>query len=131
MRIADGTAETHETPLPLDASHSPAVAAPTPAFPSGNQQGGVRDLTGERLAALAASAAECAAAQSAGMGADSDRRGRYAAAMAPLGSGPTDEMTLPVVPANAVPPAMSDLYPYAGMEPTPAAAGFEDPGYGT
>ena len=131
MDIKSGQPETHETPLSLDSSATPAVVAPTPRFPSGNQQGAVRDLAGERLSQLAASAAECAAAQSAGMAADSDRRGRYAAAMAPLGAGPTDEMALPVVPANAVPPAMSDLYPYAGMEPTPAAAGFEDPGYGT
>jgi hypothetical protein len=36
-----------------------------------------------------------------------------------------DLMDLPVVPANAVPPSQSDLYPYAGMEPTPAGAGFE------
>jgi hypothetical protein len=40
-------------------------------------------------------------------------------------------MTLPPVDANAVPPAQSSLYPYSGMEPTPAAAGFEDPAYGT
>jgi hypothetical protein len=131
MRIEDGRPESHETPLPLNAAASPAVVAPTSRFPSGNEQGGVRDLAAERLSQLAASAAECAAAQSAGMSADSDRRGLYQSAMAPLGASATDEMVLPVVPANAVPPAQSSLYPYAGMEPTPAAAGFEDPGYGT
>jgi hypothetical protein len=131
MRIADGTAEDHPTPLPVDSWATPGVVAPTAIFPSGNEQGAVRDLAGERISQLAASAAECAAAQSAGMSADADRRGRYAAAMAPLGASATDEMTLPLVPSAAVPPAMSDLYPYSGMEPTPAAAGFEDPAYGT
>lgn len=100
MRIADGTAEDHPTPLPVDTAATPGVAPPTPAFPSGNTQGGVRDLAGERADLLAASAAECAAAQSAGMSADSDRRGRYAAAMAPLGGGAGDAMVLPEVTSD-------------------------------
>jgi hypothetical protein len=100
MRIADGTPETHETPLPVDAAATPAVVAPTAIFPSGNAQGGVRDLAGERLSQLAASEAECAAAQSAGMGADGDRRGRYAASMAPLGASAGDAMVLPEVTSD-------------------------------
>ena len=40
MRIETGTPEDHPTPLPVDASHTPGVVAPTPRFPSGNQQGG-------------------------------------------------------------------------------------------
>jgi hypothetical protein len=131
VKIETGQAESHQTPLPVDTSATPAVVAPTPAFPSGNAQGAVRDLTGERLELLAASEAECAAAQSYGMGADGDRRGRYEASMKPLGANAGDQMDLPPVPSAAVPPAMSDLYPYSGMEPTPAAAGFEDPAYGT
>ena len=131
MRIETGTPEDHPTPLPIDTSATPGVAAPTPVFPSGTEQGGVRDLTGERLSQLAASEAECAAAQSYGQNADGNRRQHYMAAMSPLGASATDEMVLPPVPAAAVPPAMSDLYPYSGMEPTPAAAGFEDPAYGT
>src|SRR4029077_7835078 len=122
----DGTPETHETPLPIDAAATPGVVAPTAIFPSGNQQGGVRDLAGERVSQLAASEAECAAAQASGMSADADRRGRYAASMAPPAASAGDAMDLPPVPSAAVPPAMSDLYPYSGMEPTPAAAGFED-----
>ncbi len=121
MIIASGTPEDHPTPLPLDASGLPAVAPPTPTAPSGPEQGGVRDLTGERLSQLAASEAECAAAQSYGMAADADRRTGYAASTASLGAA----MSLPPVPDNAVPPAMSDLYPFAGMEPTPAAAGWD------
>jgi hypothetical protein len=100
MRIADGTPETHETPLPIDTAATPAVVAATAIFPSGNQQGGVRDLAGERLSQLAASAAECAAAQATGMSADGDRRGRYAASMAPLGASAGDAMALPPVTSD-------------------------------
>jgi hypothetical protein len=85
----------------------------------------VRDLTGERLSQLAASEAECAAAQSYGMNADGGRRQHYVAAMAPVGAPATDEMALPPVPENALPAAASYGYPYAGMEPTPAAAGWD------
>jgi hypothetical protein len=97
VKIETGEAEAHPTPLALDASHSPAVVGPTPVFAAGNEQGGVRDLTGERLSQLAASEAECAAAQSYGMGADAGRRTGYAADMAPLGASYGDEMTLPPV----------------------------------
>ena len=120
MRIETGTSEPHETPLPLDASATPGVVAATPRFPSWTEQGGVRDLTGERLSQLAASEAECAAAQSAGMSADSGRRAKYAADMAPMGASYGDEMTLPPVPANAIPAEGSGLYPYSGDEPVSA-----------
>jgi hypothetical protein len=95
MRIADGSPESHETPLPLDASGLPAVAPATATAPSGPQQGGVRDLAGERLSQLAASAAEIAAAQSYGMGADSGRRDGYAADMNPIGANYGDLLPLP------------------------------------
>jgi hypothetical protein len=94
VKIETGTPEDHPTPLPVDTSATPAVVAPTPRFPSGNGQGGVRDLTGERLSQLAASEAGCAAAQSAGMAADGGRRTGYAADMSPLGASYGDEMAL-------------------------------------
>jgi len=84
----------------LDASASPAVVAPTPRIPGGSEQGGVRDLAGERLGQLAASEAECAAAQSYGMSADGGRRTGYAAGMAPLGASYGDEMALPPVTSD-------------------------------
>ena len=40
----------------------------------------------------------------------------------PQGGHIGDAMDLPEVPDNALPPALSDEYPFAGMEPTPAAA---------
>jgi hypothetical protein len=70
MRIADGSQESHETPLPLNVSGLPGVAPPTAIAPSGSQQGTVRDATGERLGQLAATEADIAAAQAFGMGAD-------------------------------------------------------------
>jgi hypothetical protein len=77
MRIETGAAEDHPSVLPLDASATPGVQAATPSFASGQQVGGVRDLTAERLSQLGSSEAECAAAMTSGMNADADRRGRY------------------------------------------------------
>ena len=131
MRIADGQSESHPTPLPYDPGASPGVADPGLRVPGGSGQGAVADVTGQRLSQLAAAEADIAAAQSAGMAADAGRRQHYLASQTPLGASAGDQMTLPPVPSAAVPPAMSDLYPYSGMEPTPAAAGFEDPEYGT
>jgi hypothetical protein len=131
VRIETGAAESHESVLPLNSAASPGVQLPTPAFPSGTEQGGVRDLTGERLSQLAASAADISAAQAFGVSADGDRRGRYEASMKPLGASAGDLMDIPVVPSAAVPPAASDLYPYSGDEPVIAAAGYEDPAFGT
>jgi hypothetical protein len=125
VKIETGAPEDHPTPLPLDTSATPAVVAATPRFPSGTEQGGVRDLAGERLSQLAASEAECAAAQTFGMSADGGRRQHYVAAMEPVGASATDEMALPPVPDNALPAAASYGYPYAGMEPTAAAAGWD------
>jgi hypothetical protein len=92
MDIKSGQAEQHPTPLPLDTSATPGVAPPTPAFPSGNQQGGVlADISGVDFTA------EAAAAMAAAMSADADRRGRYATGMSPLGASYGDEMALPPV----------------------------------
>jgi hypothetical protein len=125
VKISTGAAEDHPTPLPIDSTATPGVAAPTPRFPSGNLQGGVRDLAAERLDLLSASEAECAAAQTAGMSADSDRRGRYAASAGHHGASAGDQIALPEVPGNVVPAAESFGYPFSGMQPTPAGAGWE------
>jgi hypothetical protein len=100
VNIATGASEPNPTPLPIDASATPSVVAATPRFPSGTEQGGVRDLTGERLSQLAAAEADAAAAMSLGMGADADRRGRYVASMAPLGASAGDQMALPEVTSD-------------------------------
>ena len=95
MRIEDGQPESHETPLPLDASHSPGVVAATPRYPSGTEQGGVLadtsgiDFTGDAAAAMAS-----------GMSADADRRGRYAAGMSPLGASYGDQMAVSSPPLD-------------------------------
>jgi hypothetical protein len=119
MDIATGQPEQHPTPLPLDASTHPAVVAPTAINPAGSLQGSVRDLTGERVQQLAAGEASAAAAMSAGMSADGDRRQHYQAAMTQQGPGQYgDSLLLPPVPANALPPASQPgLYPYSGDEP--------------
>jgi hypothetical protein len=127
MRIETGAAESHEAVLPLNPAASPGVQGPTAVAGqlTPADQTPARDLTSERLGLLAASAAECAAAQSYGQSADGSRRQHYLAGMAPLGASAGDQMVLPPVPDNALPPALSDLYPYAGMEPTAAAAGWD------
>lgn len=117
MDIATGRPENHPTPFPYDPALSPALARQTPVSPSGSEQSGVRDLTGERLSQLASGEADARAAQSAAQGAENDRRGGYHADILPLGAEYGDLLALPVLPDNAVPPAMSGLYPYAGDEP--------------
>ena len=105
MDIKSGQAESHETPLPLDTSATPGVAPPTPVFAAGNVQGAVLgDISGVDFTA------EATAAMHAGMAADADRRGRYAAAMGPLGAPATDEMSLPPVPEQVTAPASGNLY---------------------
>ena len=105
MKIADGTPEMHETPLPVDTSATPGVAPPTPVFPSGNVQGAVLgDISGVDFTA------DAVAAMHAGMAADADRRGRYASAMGPMGAAATDEMSLPPVPEQVTAPASGNLY---------------------
>jgi hypothetical protein len=128
VKIATGTAEQHETPLPYSppddglagvTARAPGASGPPDA---GVLVTGVRDLTGERLAQLAAGEADIASAQASGMAAEGDRRSGYQAQALPLGSHIGDDLVLPAVPTNAVPPAMSDLYPWSGQEPTPADA---------
>jgi hypothetical protein len=96
MRIETGQAEDHPTPLPLDASHSPGVASPTPREPEGTAQGGVYDATAARLAQLGAEETAWTGAMHAGMSADADRRGRYEQGINPLGAtGHGDQLALP------------------------------------
>jgi hypothetical protein len=82
---------------------------------------------GEYAAPLAASERDIATAQASGMSAEHQRRGHYGQDILPQGAAYGDAMTLPPVPANAVPSEASDLYPYPGLEPTPASAGFVHP----
>ena len=94
MDIKSGQAEAHETPLPLDASHSPGVAPETPRFPSetgrdGSQGGVLADTSGVDFTG------EAAAAMAAGMSADGARRDHYATTISPLGASFGDDLNLP------------------------------------
>jgi hypothetical protein len=130
MIIETGAAEDHPGTgahtLPLDQAASPGVA-PFGYIQPGQLSGPTipgRDVQGEYAATQAAALAECSAAQDRGMSAEQDRRGRYGAAILPQGGDYGEQLDIPVVPDNAVPPAMSDLYPYPGLEPTPAGVPY-------
>jgi hypothetical protein len=127
--IATGRPESHPTPLPLDESQSPGVAPPTAIVP-GQLHGptyDARDTTGEYQAQMSALEGDCRAAQATGQGARGAMLAHYSQAILPVGAAYGDAMALPPVPANAVPSEGSDLYPYSGMEPTPAGTGFFHP----
>jgi hypothetical protein len=131
MEIATGAAESHPgsgaNPMPYNPAESPATARPTAIVP-GQLSGptvGARDTMGEYAAPLAASERDIATAQASGMGAENDRRAHYGGDILPLGAAYGDPVDLPLVPANTVPPASSDLYPWSGTEPTPAGAGLD------
>jgi hypothetical protein len=127
MRIQDGAAESHPTPLPYDPAACPGTARPTAIVPGqlSGPTAGARDTMGEYAAPLAASERDIAAAQASGMGAEHQRRDHYGQDVLPVGASYGDPMALPLVPANTVPPASSDLYPWSGTEPTPAGAGLD------
>lgn len=123
MEIATGHPEDHPgsgaTPLPLDASMSPGVQAPT-AIQPGQLDGPTwpgRDVRGEYREQMAAPLAECEAAMGAGMAAETDRRARYAAGILPTGAAYGDTMTL----------AGGSLDPGAGTGETQPAGYFYDP----
>jgi hypothetical protein len=91
MDIKSGQAESHPTPLALDASHSPGVAPPTQIASNETTQMGPTfisssgvDFTGDATAAMAA-----------GMSADGARRDHYATTMSPLGGSFGDDLGLP------------------------------------
>jgi hypothetical protein len=95
VKIATGSAEQHETPLPLDPQ--PAVAPPTPVASPPAPGAPARDTTGERLSQLAAGEADVRAAQASGMAAERDRRAHYGSDVLPVGASYGDPMTLPPV----------------------------------
>ena len=117
MEIATGHAEQHPNVLPIDATATPGVQRPTEIQPG--QQAGptypALDTVAMNLEQQRQGEADAAAAMSAGMAADKARRDHYAADVLPQGAAYGDAMDLPPVPSAAVPPAMSDEYPYAGM----------------
>src|ERR1017187_5132940 len=120
--IATGTYSEAPSVLPLDPSPATAGVTAVAAAPSPADQTPVMPYTAMASQDRAAGEADAAAAMAAGMAAEGDRRNHYETDIMPMGAAYGDAMDLPVVPTNAVPPAMSDDYPYAGQEPTPADA---------
>ena len=129
MGLDIATGAVSPTPDPvhgIDASASPGVQRPgliQPGQLDGPTEAG-RDMTAEYRATMAAAEAECQAALAPGMAAEDGRRDGYQRQILPAGGSYGDLVDLPPVPDNAVPPAMSDLYPWGGLEPTPASAGY-------
>ena len=129
--IATGTSSAADSLLPLLSSGSgiDATAGITPIASNPDPieaQGGVMPTTAMFGEQAAAGEADVRAAQAAAMSAEDGRRDHYQTQQAGASIG--DVMDLPVVPPAAVPPAMSDDYPYAGQEPTPAGAGLATSG---
>jgi hypothetical protein len=85
------------------------------------------DAAADQQSRLSGYEADCRAAQAAGQDARNAMLAHYSADILPQGSSYGDPVGLPPVPAAAVPPAMSDDYPYSGLEPTPASAGMAGP----
>jgi len=127
MRIQDGAAESHPTPLPLDESQSPATARPT--LTAGQQapadQVPAFDAVGDQSSRLNEYESDVRGAMSSGMSAEHGRRDHYGRDILPQGAAYGDLMALPPVPPNVVPSEGSDLYPWSGTEPTPAGAGLD------
>jgi hypothetical protein len=122
LDIATGRPEGHPSLLPYDAGLSPAVAPPplTAGQLSGPTVPGASFPYADQVAA---DEAACQQAQAVGQDARNAMLGHYGQG----GGAFADAVVLPPVPANAVPSELSDLYPYAGMEPTPAGTGFAHP----
>jgi hypothetical protein len=114
---------------PLDPSATPGVQAPTAIAPNADarEQGGVWDGTADFAAQADAGAADAAAAMSQAMDAKLGSMAHYQDPLLSLGGHTGDLMDIPVVPAAAVPPSDSFLYPFGGDEPTEESAGY-DPG---
>jgi hypothetical protein len=97
MRIQDGAAEAHETPLPLNAAATPGVQRPTAVagqLTPADQGGVLADISGVDFTG------DAAAAMASGMAADGDRRQHYLAGMAPLGGSAGDLMPLSSSPLD-------------------------------
>jgi hypothetical protein len=122
LDIATGQMSSPDPLQPLDASGVPALAPPTPASPSGNEQGGVMPTTAMNLEQQRQGEADCAAAMQTGMDARNAMLGHYEGQVLPLGGMYGDLMHFP---PNA-------LDPGAGVGNTLPTAGFYDPprGYG-
>jgi len=121
MDIATGQPEDHPTPLPYDASQSPALARPTSiaSAPSPVNQVGVFDATAEQGARLSGYEADVRAAQATGQNARNSMLAAYEADIAPPGAMYGTQPTLPLVPEAATAPSNSFLYPWQGDEPVP------------
>lgn len=127
--IATGTYTDADAVQPLQTSGSgiDAVGGVTPRTPvasgpadSGPLQGGVMDTVGMLAADTAAGVADARAAMQTAMSARDAALAHYGAQALPLGGAIGDQVDLPPVPENAVPPSDSFLMPYSGDEPTPA-----------
>jgi hypothetical protein len=129
MHIATGQPEDHPTPLPYDASLSPAVAPPTAVtgLMTPADQVPAFDAAADQADRLDGYEADVRAAQMAGQDARNAMLAHYSQDILPQGAAYGDLMDLPPVPANAVPSEGSDLYPFSGTEPTPAGAGMAGP----
>jgi len=133
MNVATGTPESHPgsgaNPYPYDPGQSPATARPTAT--DGQQtpadQVPAFDGAADQSARLNAYESDMRGAQARGQDARNAMLAHYAQDILPLGAAFGDPVVLPSVPANAVPSEMSDLYPYPGLEPTPATTGFAHP----
>ena len=125
LDIATGAVSATPDPVhPLDASATPGVQRPAQVQPgqlSGPTQAAYMPLYSDQVAG---DEAACQAAMHAGMDARNAMLGHYQGQALPLGGSIGDVMDLPPVPANAVPAEGSDLYPWSGLEPTPADVGF-------
>lgn len=136
-RIETGDWTPHDTtgaagnvlhPLDPSAAASPGVQDPTaiataplpPTMPAMDYAGFFAAVQGDALA-------ECEAAMPRGMLAEDDRRAGYQAQILPLGNAYGEQMTVPVVPEDAVAPAGGFLYPEGGLQPTPTQAGEAGP----
>ena len=118
---------------PVDASATPGVQAQsaTAGLLTSADQGAVMDNQGMFAAQARAGEGDARAAMAQAMDARHAAMAHYAQDILPQGSSYGDAMALPPVPSNALPPAQSSLYPYGGLEPVPAQAGYEDAAYGT
>jgi hypothetical protein len=132
VKIATGTAEQHETPLPYSppddglagvTARAPGASGPPDA---GVLVTGVRDLTGERLAQLAAGEADAGAAMAAGMAAEHDRRNHYETDIMPLGAMYGDTMTLPPSPLDPGVGSLGTTDPSGALYDPPRDYGAQD-----
>jgi hypothetical protein len=124
---ASGPTPDAVQPSPRDSG----LAGITPRTPvasgpadSGPLVGGVMPTVSMFGEQAAAGTADCAAAQATAMDARNAMLAHYQAQALPMGGQIGDALPVPLVPDAAEPATDTDLYPYAGQEPTPAGVGF-------